>query len=419
MNGRELTAQDVVGAYQLLMYGDKSVFKGDYGDVVKVEAPDASTFVMTIKRARASWMHRIADGEAAWLANPDFVKARGADYGVTQDSLAGTGPFIAEKAEPGARFTYIKNPAYFEQPYPHLDRVQWLIIPDASTREAAFVSGQIHTFAAARGDQTNRIMRSNASIKLYQSDGLSTQSGGFIFNMKQTKWQDQRVRQAVLYAFPWERVITDLYGGKGAYDACIPSALLKYTLPQDQLKSLYKYDPAKATQLMGQAGFTTAAPLAFDLAIAPDFTQDYVDVATMLKGELDKVGFKTTISPVPIAQLRPRLIEGNFESTVQNLAASIEPDDALGAFVAGNPSNYGHHNDPKIEAWFQQQTVEIDDAKRGAITKEFTRYCAEQALHLANPKRAGQTLEWGFVKNLGINDITGDETREKFVWIER
>ena len=417
--GREVTSADIQGAFELLRSHPKSVFKGDFSVITKMETPDRYTFTMTIPRPLASWLFRVADGESSSIAAPDLVAGRGVDYGVTQDSLAGTGPFLADKAEPGSRYIYVRNPDYFEKPYPYLDRVQWLVIPDASTREAAFISGQIHSLSVAQAADVPRIQKASSDVRLYVGEGLSGQAGGLIMNLQKDKWKDVRVRQAVKYATPWERVINDLFGGKGSYDACVPTALRKYSLDQSELKQLYRYDPQKSKDLLAAAGFSAANPMAFDLQINPDFNRDYVDIATMIKAELDAVGFKVTLTPFPIAQGRPRLIDGNFEAAVANLAAVTEPDDAIGAFVPGNPSNYGHIDDPKITAWHGQQQVEFDEPKRIALLKEFGRYCADQALHLATPKRQTHTVERGWIKNYGISDFAGDEDREKYAWVDR
>lgn len=75
--GREFTSADVIGSWDRMRTHPKSVFKGDFGDVTKTEAVDRYTVSMTIGRPLASWIHRIADGESAWMTAPDFIDSKG------------------------------------------------------------------------------------------------------------------------------------------------------------------------------------------------------------------------------------------------------------------------------------------------------------------------------------------------------
>ena len=128
LNGREMNSEDIKQAWKR-MHEDSSRFAGFYDGLVSVETPDQYTVVQTIDRPLASWLYRVADGEAAWITNQEFVDHKGADFGVAQDSLVGTGPFLYDREDPGSRYTYVRNPNYFEQPYPYLDEVHWFVIP--------------------------------------------------------------------------------------------------------------------------------------------------------------------------------------------------------------------------------------------------------------------------------------------------
>ena len=90
----------------------------------------------------------------------------------------------------------------------------------------------------------------------------------------------------------------------------------------------------------------------------------------------------------------------------------------LSGFVPGGPRNFMRVDDPKVTQWMAQQEVEFNREKRGAITKEFSRYCAEQALYVPSPERVQQQLVQGRVKNFALVDVASDEPDEKYVWIE-
>ncbi len=418
INGRELNSEDVKQSWKR-MNEDSSRFAGFYEGLVSIETPDQYTVVQTIDRPLASWLYRVADGEAAWITNQEFVDHKGADFGVAQDSLVGTGPFVYAREDPGSRYTYERNPNYFEQPYPYLDEVHWFIIPDRSAQEAAFVSRQIHFYQPRRPQDLDRIRQALPDVNVRENTGLANTTSGLMLNMELPKWQDVRVRQAVQLAVNNDRVIQDLYNGRGKYNACIPSALRGYSLEQDELRQLYPYDPEQAKSLLADAGFGPGE-FKFEIMTFTGYSQDNQDIAVMRQADLQAAGFDVTINPVPVGEGRATVIEGNFDTVQQPHSTGVEPDEMIGGFVPGGPRNFMRVNDPKVTAWMAEQEVEFDREQRGAILQGFSRYCAEQALGIIpNPSRVVQELVQSWVKNAAIPDVASDEPDEKYIWFDK
>ena len=418
LNGRELTSEDIKLAWKR-MHEESSRFAGFYDGLISVETPDRYTVVQTIDRPLASWLYRVADGEAAWITNQEFVDFKGADFGVAQDSLVGTGPFLYDREEPGSRYTFVRNPDYFEQPYPYLDEVHFFVISDRSAREAAFVSRQLDYYVPSRLQDFPRIQRALPDVRLRETTGLDNTTSALMFNMELPKWQDVRVRQAVKFAMNNDRVIQDLYGGRGMYNGCIPTALRGFALEQDELRELYPYDPEKAKALLAEAGYGPGE-FKFELMIFTSYQQVIQDVAVMRQADLQAVGFDVTIKPVPVGEGRATVIAGNFDTVAQPHSTGVEPDEMLGGFVPGGPRNFMRVNDPKVTQWMAQQEVEFDREKREAILQEFSRYCATEVLGMIpHPERVEQQLVQGHVRNFALIDVASDEPDEKYVWLDR
>ena len=338
MYGRTVNSTDVKLAFQRMAGigpwdGEGGRFAGFFEGLVSLETPDPLTLVMTIDRPLASWLFRIADGEAAWIVNPDLVELMGADFGVGQNSLYGTGPFIHKLEEPGSRYVYVRNDNYFVPDLPYLDEIQWLIIPDLATQEAAFIAGQVHRFAARKPGDVSRIRQAAPDIQIETNPGLLSTTSGLMFNMENPKWQILEVRQAINLGINRDRIINDLFQGEGVYNACIPTALSTFTLDQDELKDLYKYDPALARQLLDDAGFTNN--FEFELMTFTGYQQDLIDIAEMIQFDLGQIGVTVTLKPVPVGQGRADVIEGNFDTVIHPHSTAGDPDARLGGFGAG------------------------------------------------------------------------------------
>ena len=92
-----------------------------------------------------------------------------------------------------------------------------------------------------------------------------------------TKWQDERVRQAFLYALDRESIVNDILLGY-AEVAQGTQPVISYAYAPDQITTKYTYDPEKAKALLAEAGWTDSdgdgivdkdgEPLSFELLYA-------------------------------------------------------------------------------------------------------------------------------------------------------
>ncbi|MGD8273859.1 MAG: ABC transporter substrate-binding protein, partial [Desulfobacterales bacterium] len=69
----------------------------------------------------------------------------------------GTGPFVFKSWNDGDRIVLAKNENYWQPGKPYLDEIILLIIPDAQTRYAAFVSGQVDVMYTDRPTHVRKL----------------------------------------------------------------------------------------------------------------------------------------------------------------------------------------------------------------------------------------------------------------------
>ncbi|MBV9189614.1 MAG: ABC transporter substrate-binding protein [Betaproteobacteria bacterium] len=161
---------------------------------------------------------------------------------------SGTGPFKLARWTPRQSAELEKNAAYWDRTrIPKLDKIALLPIPEATTRTAALRSGQVDWIEAPAPD----------AIPSLKSAGyvLSTNSyphyWPWSLNTTKAPFSDLRVRQAINYCVDREAVVK-LVGGMaepsiGYFSAKHPN----FGKPAQE----YKYDPAKAKQLLAAAGY--------------------------------------------------------------------------------------------------------------------------------------------------------------------
>jgi peptide/nickel transport system substrate-binding protein len=120
----------------------------------------------------------------------------------------GSGPFkfVREEFEPGHKAVYVKNQDYVPRSEPadwasggkvvKVDRVEWLVLAEASTAAAALGGGEADWWENPSPDLA-RVLAANPDIQVGDTDPLG--SMGFLrFNQSQPPFDNVKMRQAVL-----------------------------------------------------------------------------------------------------------------------------------------------------------------------------------------------------------------------------
>ena len=175
VHGREVVAADV--KYSLERALKRSPFATRLGAVEAVEAPDRHTVRVHLADAFAAFVHNLAEPWTAIV--PPEVEDRHGDFKAAE-SLIGCGPFALERYEPGVKAVFARNPTYYEQGLPHLDKVEWLFLKDRSTQLSLFRAGQVdlpsYDARIPRSDARS-LEKSNPSYPVVHWDGLAVESG--------------------------------------------------------------------------------------------------------------------------------------------------------------------------------------------------------------------------------------------------
>lgn len=169
----------------------------------------------------------------------------------------GAGEYALDPAETvtGSIYTFVANRSYFDQKAIHWNKIVVKYLANASAALDALRSGQIQelwtvdpeTLTAAEGDG----MPVSSSSLGFEGVNLADRSaapGNPLGNLK--------VRQALEYAVNRPAIVKALYGkspGASATDeVAIPSESSAW---DPAVNNYYPYDPAKARQLLAQAGY--------------------------------------------------------------------------------------------------------------------------------------------------------------------
>lgn len=202
----------------------------------------------------------------------------------------GTGPFVFKNYEKDSVIRYEANPVYYGQFKPLVDKLIFLITPDATVRAQKIKAGECHLIAEpALVDY--KMFTTNPKLKVETMVGLNI--GYIAFNTKKKPYDHLMVRQAVYHALNRNAYIEAIYHGMAEIaESALPSTSWGYsnTLPT------YEYSVEKAKELLTKAGY----PHGFEtelwaLPVTRPYNPDGKKMAEMIQSDLAKVGIKAKI----------------------------------------------------------------------------------------------------------------------------
>jgi peptide/nickel transport system substrate-binding protein len=219
----------------------------------------------------------------------------------TKQNTAGSGAYKVAKWTAGTEVVMERNDAWTGGPLPKVKRVIWRMVPSAGNRRALLERGD----ADVSYDLPNKdfVELKDAGKLTIVSTPYSNGIQYIGMNVKTPPFDNPKVRQAVAYAIPYQKIMDAvLYGlAKPMYGAPA-DAPTEVAWPQPHK---FNTDLAKARQLLAEAGY----PNGFETTISFDlgFAGVNEPLCVLTQESLAQIGIKTTINKIPGANWRTEL----------------------------------------------------------------------------------------------------------------
>jgi peptide/nickel transport system substrate-binding protein len=201
----------------------------------------------------------------------------------------GTGPFKFAERVRGQRIVYERNPDYWNQPFPYLDRIIWRPIPEASTRVNALVGGEVDMIAAVPPDNAETLAGEGFTV----ATGTVPHIWWLNLNHNELPFSDVNVRKAVNYGI--DRVgMTELLLRETALPAF--SMISRTSSAFDpNWKDPYPYDPELAKEFLAKAGYPDGFETTLQTSTAGSGQLLPVQMAEWIQRDLAKIGIKAKL----------------------------------------------------------------------------------------------------------------------------
>ncbi len=367
-NGEPVTADDVKFSFERYR-GAANKFMKD--KVAAVEVVDPGRVRFRFKEPWPDFMtyYGSLTTGAGWIVPRKYLEKVG-DDGFKRAPI-GAGPYRFVSFNPGVELVLEANESYWRKS-PSVKRLVLKSIPDEATRLAMLKRGEadvVYLLQSALAEEARR----TAGLTLRPTPIVSTHWLAFLDQWDpKSPWADRRVRLAANHAIDRQVMNEAITLGFSRITwSIIPQSFDFYWQPP-----AYPYDPARAKQLLAEAGY----PKGFD---AGDFWCEPA-TATMSEaaiGYLQAAGIRVRLRPLE----RAAFFKGYQEKKLKDIAYTItgafgNAATRIETFVAsGGTYVYGGY--PDIDGLFREQSGELDRKRREAMLQRIQQLMHEKVMY--------------------------------------
>jgi len=300
----------------------------------------------------------------AGIVSPKAI-AKGPDAVSVEPS--GTGAFMLAKKDDWTRGTQLMltaNPNYWGGA-PKIQRLVIKVVPESSSRLEQVESGDLDIARDLIPDDVKQA-RSDSDVIVVEEAGLNTNC--IEFNVTKAPFTSKDVRQALNYAVNKEELSQGLYNGD-----MIPAGGVLPPVDWAYDKDLkgYPYDPAKAKQLLQQAGYDDKHKLSFTLmayTVPRGYNAAADRLATAIQEYWKKVGVDAKVQTEEWTQYRADRRADKFQVSLSGwMGDNGDPDNFLDSLLGGEHkggSNTAFYDNPQVDQLLMQAQQESDHDKR-------------------------------------------------------
>jgi len=347
-NGDPFTAEDVKFSFERI----KTKVLLDKVRQVEVAGPHRVRFHLKEPWPDFMTFYGTLASGAAWIVPKKYMEQVGVE-GFRKHPI-GLGPYKFVSQQPGIELVVEANESYWRK-VPSVKRLVFKSVPDSNTRLAMVKRGEVDLAYLLDAPQAQEAQR-DPNLKLAFSGGIGTFYLDFLDQWDaKSPWHDRRVRLAASYAID-RRTINEAENlGASKLNGNIVPRTFEFALPLEP----HPYDPAKAKQLLAEAGY----PNGFDAGELYPWPP-YFSMGEAVAANLAAVGIRTQLRTMERATFYSTLATKKLKGLCLCIVAVYGNAASRMSQIVPSEGAYAYGAYPDIEALYRQQERETDRKKR-------------------------------------------------------
>lgn len=392
-DGEPFTSADVKYSYETFYDQGSYLYSSYLEGISSIETPDEHTVVITTDYPKANMLLNTTPivPEHIWgeIAAEEV-------YEWTNDAVIGTGPFkySAERSSEGV-YAFVKNTDYFGEKKPSIDTLVMVLYENSDTIATALELGEIDAAAVIASAQKETLAKNN-NVEIFSAaiPGFSMVA----INMAPEELggtgnpllRDKVIRHALDYCVDREYILEMAYNGAGTVGHTLinPGDTFHYEPTAEEMRN---YDPAKAAQILEDAGYTDADgdgiradaegnPLSFEVIAISDNSEE-IKASQIMASSCREAGIELRLTTMDSGALSDIIYTYEYDIHIWGWGADADPGTILAIFTTDYANETGFSNE-RYDELYNEQLEELDEAKRVSLVKEMQQIIYEESPYL-------------------------------------
>ncbi len=409
-DGVRLTCGDVAWTYNTIRTGGglirspRSVY---FASVRQVECADAFTVLFLLREPRVAVIDALALPHN--IIRPQHIYAN--DTAAMRDRLptVTTGPFVVAGQVPGESVTYSRNNSYWDQPFPFLSGLEFVILAESALatglRSGAIDVGKPEGYAK---EDAETLQNECDTCQVWPRALAMGQTHHIILNHTREPWNSSGIKEVIALGIDNTKYIRNIHGGWHLPPTgCGTYPYSTWALPIDRCTDIPGYsdfsaksspaaDKAHAREILANLGYSPG-----ELSISIYFSEVTEEDIPAVISDFQEIGINAASIVLSRQDFLARITEGDFDAAVHSEWAISDAPDLLllGHFYTDGRNNFGRFSSPELD--------DLVDTMSAAQNLDTRRELAWDALELALKEQAKIVVSHGVLMPVFSGRVRG------------
>jgi len=324
------------------------------------------TVVLHFTRPFAAVINAFPVTNVNWIASPTALQQMGEQEFAIRP--VGAGPFRVVSNQLSSELVLERNPEYFREGLPYLDRLTFQSIGGDQPAYQALLAGQAQAYEGL--NTTPLLEQAQEGGRLSVTVQPATSPYVVQLNTQRAPFDDRRAREAIYHATDFQAIAQGLFRGQYPVSQMFtgPGGLFHH----ESVEGYPAHDPERARQLVAELGGLTV-----ELGTLGNYVAE--QVMTALQTQWQEAGITVHIESYELSTLVQQFNSGQWQAMLQT-AGAWDPAAGVGVrFRFSSDSPFTGVRDPQLDTLLDTAAATLDPAERERLYIEAGQHIAENA----------------------------------------
>jgi peptide/nickel transport system substrate-binding protein len=352
--------------------------------IKQIDTPDDLTVALTLEAPSDGLLSAFAGTYTVYMISPKAIREHQTNgdwaQGWLRSNMVGTGPYVLESYSQSQQAVFRRNPDYWRGwDGNHIEAIVVKYLQEPTTERLLLERGEVDIGLFLPDDLVEEM---DGKPNVVVTDVPSFNVYYIVLPSSKGPTADKKVRQAISYGLDYDTWVRDFLRGKGAQArGPIPSNFVGFNPDTPQ----YGYDPAKAKQLLAEAGYpdggftikyTYETGYWWKRPLGELFQANMRDLGITVEiQELSATAWYELLSNPETAEHAFGLVWWPTLKTPYDFMFSVFATGAQGTAAF----NWGYYSNPELDNLLEEASREPDEAKRNELYGQAQRILVEEA----------------------------------------